>query len=61
MCLESNQFHVNNHRFSIDWERVRLKAEIVDGLAYQTPELEDLMLIPISLMRLHNVVPIGVE
>jgi hypothetical protein len=40
---------------------MRLKAaEIVDGLAYRTPELKDLVLIPIGLMRSHNVVPIGV-
>jgi hypothetical protein len=62
MCLGSNQFRVNNLRFSIDWERVRLKAaEIVDDLAYRTPELKDLVHITVGLMRPHNVVPIGVR
>ncbi|KAK8447915.1 hypothetical protein SEVIR_8G175250v4 [Setaria viridis] len=47
-------------RDSIDWELVRRKAsKIVQELAYQTPELKDFIYIPLSLMKPHNVLPIG--
>ncbi|CAO2142162.1 unnamed protein product, partial [Urochloa humidicola] len=48
------------YRASIDWQCVRNKAaEIVDDLAYRTPELKDRVFIPLRLMDLHQVLPIG--
>ena len=48
------------HRASIDWERVKENAaEILEELAFATPELKDLTLMPGGSMRPHNVLPIG--
>ncbi|XP_066335534.1 uncharacterized protein [Miscanthus floridulus] len=47
-------------RASLDWERVRrLASEIVDELAYRTPELKHMVLKPGGPMKPHNVLPIG--
>ncbi|OEL35385.1 hypothetical protein BAE44_0003596 [Dichanthelium oligosanthes] len=47
-------------RASIDWERVRYKAaEIVHDLAYRTPEFKDLIYMPGSQVKPHNVLPVG--
>ncbi|CAN6372594.1 unnamed protein product [Urochloa humidicola] len=48
------------YRASIDWQCVRNKAaDIVDDLAYRTPELKGRVFIPLRLMDLHQVLPIG--
>ncbi|KAG0530376.1 hypothetical protein BDA96_05G180800 [Sorghum bicolor] len=45
---------------SIDWERVKKKAaEVLEELAFATPELKDLILMPGGPMKPHNVLPIG--
>ncbi|TVU39708.1 hypothetical protein EJB05_13144 [Eragrostis curvula] len=45
-------------RTSMDWERVRRKAsEIVNHLAYRTPELKGMLLMPSG--QLNNVLPIS--
>jgi hypothetical protein len=47
-------------RASIDWERVKKKAaEILEELAFATPELKDLTLMLGGPMKPHNVLPIG--
>jgi hypothetical protein len=47
-------------RASLDWERVRrMASEIVDELAYRTPELKHMVLKPGGPLKPHNVLPIG--
>ncbi|CAD6253439.1 unnamed protein product [Miscanthus lutarioriparius] len=58
--LRSIILNVQQARASIDWERVKeMAAEILEELAYATPELKDLTLMPGGSMRPHNVLPIG--
>ncbi|OQU83738.1 hypothetical protein SORBI_3005G166432 [Sorghum bicolor] len=58
--LRSIRLNVQQARASIDWERVKKKAaEVLEELAFATPELKDLILMPGGPMKPHNVLPIG--
>ncbi|XP_066335742.1 uncharacterized protein [Miscanthus floridulus] len=58
--LRSIILNVQQARASIDWERVKeMAADILEELAFATPELKDLTLMPGGSMRPHNVLPIG--